>query len=134
MITASVSGRITKDATIRQAGNSNVCSFGVASNKKVKGQDVTTFVDVSIFGKRGESLCQYLTKGSFVVVYGELSTRDHNGKTYVQLDAQGVEFGPKPGARSGSSERQERAPATATGGGYSDDDYGEPAGGDGLPF
>ena len=86
MINANVSGRITRDATLRDAGQSRVCSFGLASNKKVKGEDVTTFVDVSIFGSRGEKLCQYLTKGSYIVAAGELGTREHNGKTYVQFE------------------------------------------------
>lgn len=126
MISATISGRITKDATIRQAGNSNVCSFGMASNKKVKGEDSTTFVDVSIFGARGEKLCQYLTKGSFVVASGELSTRVHNDKTYVQLDCHGIDLGPKSGGQSGG-QRQEQKPA---------DDYDDPPAGDddSIPF
>jgi single-strand DNA-binding protein len=118
MISATISGRITKDATMRQAGNSDVCSFGIASNKKIKGEDHPTFVDVSIFGKRGETLCQFLTKGSFVVVSGEMSTRMHNEKLYIQLDCQNVDLGPKQGGASGGQRRDEK-PA---------DDY------DGIPF
>jgi single-strand DNA-binding protein len=123
MINATVSGRITKDAAIRQAGNSNVCSFGMASNKKVKGNDVTTFVDVSIFGARGEKLVEFLTKGSFVVASGELSTREHNGKTYVQLDCQSINLGPRQSGAQNGSQRQESKPADDydTGGGDTSD-------------
>ncbi len=121
MINATISGRITKDATMRQAGSSDVCSFGIASNKKIKGEDQTTFVDVSIFGKRGETLCQYLTKGSFVVVSGELSTRLHNDK----LDCQGVDLGPKQSGASGGQKRESK-PA---------DDYDQPSvADDSIPF
>ena len=129
MISATISGRITKDAAIRQAGSANVCSFGVASNKKVKGSDVTTFVDVEIWGARGEKLCEYLTKGSFIVASGELSTREHAGKTYLRIEASGVEFGPKSGgASAGGGSRQESKPAA--------DDYDAPSGGDdsSIPF
>lgn len=120
MIIATVSGRVTKDAQIRQAGSANLCSFGIASNAKRKGEDVTTFVDVSIFGKRGETLCQYLTKGAFVIVSGEMSTREHNGKTYISVDAQSVELGPKGGGQSGGGggQRQQQKPAPAA------DEYG----------
>ncbi len=129
MINATVSGRITKDATIRQAGNSNVCSFGLASNKKVKGEEKVTFVDVSIFGARGEALCQYLTKGSFVVVSGELSTRLHNDKTYIQLDAQSVDLGPRSKGGGDSA-------GASNGGGRSapKDEYGSGDEEDSLPF
>ena len=124
MITATISGRITKDATMRQAGNSNVCSFGMASNKTVKGEDKTTFVDVSIFGARGDALRQYLTKGSFVVVSGELSTREHAGKFYVQIDAQSVDLGPrsKGGDSAGAGNGGTRsAPKDEYGNGDEDD-------------
>jgi single-strand DNA-binding protein len=125
MISATISGRITKDAAIRQAGSANVCSFGVASNKKVNGEDVTTFVDVEIWGSRGEKLCEYLTKGAFIVASGELSTREHNGKTYLRIEASGVEFGPKRQQET-NGQRDTRKPA---------DDYdAAPAGSDDMPF
>jgi single-strand DNA-binding protein len=110
---------------MRQAGNSDVCSFGMASNKKVKGEDQATFIDVSIFGKRGETLCQYLTKGSFVVVYGELSTRTHNDKLYIQLDCQGVDLGPKSSGQSSGQRQERKAPA---------DDYDKGGDDDPIPF
>jgi single-strand DNA-binding protein len=135
MISVNASGRITKDAVIRQAGSSNVCSFGLASNKKVKGEDVTTFVDVEIWGARGEKLCEYLTKGSYIVASGELSTREHNGKTYLRVEASGIEFGPKTGGAQSGGQRQERKPQPSGGGG--DDDFGgAPASGgdDDIPF
>ena len=84
MITAMITGNIGKDATLRDAGGQTVCSFGVASTTKVKGEKVTQWVDCSIWGKRAETLNQYLSKGTRVAIVGELSTREHNGKTYLQ--------------------------------------------------
>lgn len=85
MIQAFITGRIGKDAVIRAAGKDNVCAFSVASTRRSKDGDITTWIDCSLFGKRGETLCQYLTKGNRVAVAGELSTREHNGKTYLQI-------------------------------------------------
>jgi single-strand DNA-binding protein len=133
MITATISGRITKDATMRQAGSSNVCSFGMASNKKIKGQDQTIFVDVSIFGKRGETLCQYLTKGSYVIVSGELSTREHNGKTYISVDGQNIDLAPG-GKKRSEGDAESKGAGASNGGGYSEAEYGADAGSDDLPF
>lgn len=84
MITVFVTGNLGKDAVIRQAGKDNVCSFSVASSKKIKGEETVSWVSCSIWGKRGETLCQYLRKGGKVAVAGELSTREHDGKTYLE--------------------------------------------------
>lgn len=133
MLTVTASGNITRDAQLRAAGDTQVCSFGLACNRKVKGEDVTVFLDCSVFGKRGESLNQHLTKGKKVFVTGELSTRVHEGKTYLQcrvseLDFGGGGAGASAGASNGKSESKSR------GGGYDDSDYAPPAGGDDLPF
>lgn len=134
MIFATVTGNLGKDAALRQAGSDQVCSFGVASESKVKGAKVTTWIDCSVWGKRGEALCQYLTKGSKVTVVGELGTREHNGKTYLtvrvsEIAMQGGGAKPTGGGESKSS----------GGGGYDDQDYGggggsKDANGDDLPF
>lgn len=133
MIFATVTGNLGKDAALRDVGKDNVCSFGVASEAKVKGEKVTTWVDCSIWGKRGESLCQYLTKGSKVTVVGELSTREHNGKTYLALRVSEIAMqggGKKSdGAGGGGSSR-------SSGGGCDDTDYGsgKQDDADDLPF
>jgi single-strand DNA-binding protein len=108
MIVATVVGNIGKDAELRHAGDTPVCSFSVASNRKVKGEDETTWCRVSVWGKRGETLSQYLTKGKKVVVVGELSTRDYDGKTYIEIRADQVEFA---GAANGA---QREAPTAAS--------------------
>jgi single-strand DNA-binding protein len=135
VIFATVTGNLGKDAALRKAGNDNVCSFGVASESKVKGEKVTTWIDCSIWGKRGEALCQYLTKGSKVTVVGEMGTRVHEGKTYltVRVSEIAMQGGGKPAGGSGGSGGGGKQ---SGGGGYDDADYGGGAGegGDDLPF
>jgi len=80
MIQATVSGNVGKDAETKTVGEDTVTSFSVASSKKVRDIDVTTWVDCSIWGKRGASLQPWLTKGLPVTVVGEMSTREYEGK------------------------------------------------------
>jgi len=104
MIQATVAGNLGKDAVLRQAGSDNVCSFSIASSRKIKDKEVTTWVSCSMWGKRGEALVRHLTKGKKVVVVGELSTREHDGKTYLEVRVSELEFmGGAAGATSGAS-------------------------------
>ncbi len=117
MIYATVSGRITKDAETRTAGSDQVCSFSVASNKKVRGENSTMFVDASMWGKRGVALMPHLKKGTAVTVVGELTTREHNGKTYLGLRVAELDF-------MGGGTRGATKPPAGDDGTYDGPDYG----------
>lgn len=136
MISAVICGNIGKDSEVRDAGGSKVCSFNVASSTKVKGEDVTTWVRCSMFGKRGETLSQYLTKGSMVAASGTLSTREYEGKTYLELNVSDIKLmgGNKSGGGSKPASGSSSKPSGAKtgGGGFSDQDYG--GDGDDIPF
>jgi len=82
-----ISGKIVgRDAAQRQAGSENVTQFSIGDSRKVKGEWVTTFFDVSIWGKRGEALLPLLRKGVNVVVIGELQTPVVKGdKCYMSV-------------------------------------------------
>lgn len=102
MKTIVISGNIGRNAETRntQSGDS-VTGFSVAVEER-QGQDKRTiWFDVSIWGKRGSSLAQYLTKGTRVAVAGDLSTREHDGKTYLTVRADQVTL-------LGGGERQEQ--------------------------
>lgn len=92
MLTALVTGNLGKDAETREAGQDTVTSFSVASNRKVKGEDVVTWVRCSVWGKRGEALRKHLGKGTKVACSGELSTREYEGKTYLELRVNELDF------------------------------------------
>jgi len=80
-----IAGRLTKDAETRQAGSDNVTSFSVAVDDRQGKEKTTIFFDCSIWGKRGDSLREYLTKGTSVTASGDLSKREHDGKTYLTI-------------------------------------------------
>lgn len=123
-----IAGNIGKDAEVRDAGQSRVASFSVAVSE---GRDKpTTWWDVSMWGKRGESLAPHLTKGSRVTVSGRFSTREHNGKTYLQCDASEIAL---QGGGTRDSDRgdgyQPNKTPPAGGGGFRND-----LDGDSIPF
>jgi single-strand DNA-binding protein len=78
MISATVAGRIARDAEVKQAGSATICEFSVPHQDKKDGP--TTWVRCSIFGDRGVKLAQYLTKGTSVAVSGRLTVREYEGK------------------------------------------------------
>ena len=86
-----IAGNIGKDAVTRRTqGGDAVTGWTVAVEDR-QGQDKRTiWFDCTLWGKRGESLSQYLTKGGKVSVSGELSTREHEGRTYLTVRADQV--------------------------------------------
>ena len=66
-------GNITSDAEYNTTDNYQLTKFSVAVNYgKYKDKDDVCFVDCTLWGKLGESLTQYLTKGKQVIINGEL--------------------------------------------------------------
>ncbi len=105
MILITATGRLGKDAESRNAGKDTVVSFSVASEQRKGNEKVTVWLDASIWGKRGQSLLPYLKKGTSVTVHGELTQREHNGKTYLGIRVEHIELqgGKATGSGGGSS-------------------------------
>lgn len=71
-------GNLTRDPQLRYLpSNTAVCEFGLAVNRKWRDQDgnqreEVCFVDVSAFGRQGETVNQYMSKGRQILVEGRL--------------------------------------------------------------
>lgn len=64
-------------------------TIGVRSNTKVNGEYVTSWFNISIFGKGAEIFSQYTQKGSKVFLSGEVRVRNYqkgDGSTGVSVD------------------------------------------------
>ena len=123
-----IAGNIGKDAEVRstQSGD-KVTGWTVAVEDRTGKEKSTIWFDCTLWGKRGESLAQYLTKGSKVCVSGELSKREHDGKTYLTIRAEQVTLmGGKP-----EGQREERREDGYGAGGTPKND---PYDGDSIPF
>lgn len=103
-----IAGGIGKDAVTRSTpAGEKVTGFSVAVSEGFGDKKRTLWFDVSLWGARGEKLAEYLTKGSKVSVSGDLSTREHEGKTYLTIRADQVTL---MGGGEQREERQERKP------------------------
>lgn len=87
-----ITGNITNDLEVRQAGNSQVLKFGLGVRGNFK-KDETNFIQVEAWGKPAEIISEYCQKGSKLLVIGELKQnrfQDKEGqnreKVYVNLD------------------------------------------------
>lgn len=74
-----ISGNLTRDAEMRSSRSGTaVLKFSVAVNDRKKNQqtgeweDVASFVDCTMFGRRAEALETYLQRGTKVFVSGRL--------------------------------------------------------------
>lgn len=104
-----VSGNIGRDAEVRNAGGTSVAGFSLAVKSGYGDKAQTVWVDCSLWGKQAESgLVQYLKKGQFVVVTGELGTREHEGKMYITLRVNNVTLGGKQDSQKSVQGQQQQ--------------------------
>lgn len=79
-------GNIGGDVKVNNAGGTAVANFSVAVKSGYGDKAQTIWIACALWGKQAESkLIDYLVKGQGVAVSGELSTREHDGKTYLQV-------------------------------------------------
>lgn len=79
-------GNIGGDVKVNNAGGTAVANFSVAVKAGYGDKAQTIWIACALWGKQAESkLVDYLVKGQSVAVSGELSTREHDGKTYLQV-------------------------------------------------
>lgn len=91
MLNLSLAGNVGRDAAYKQTqGGQELCSFPVAVNIGYGDNKSTIWVDVSRWGKGAKGLADILRKGSRVAVTGQMSTREYEGKTYIQCNAHDV--------------------------------------------
>jgi single-strand DNA-binding protein len=117
-------GNLTRDPELRVTPKGTaICQFGIAVNRQFKDdsgatRDETTFVDIEAWGKQGELVSKYLSKGSLAMVEGRLKFDQWEDKTSGQkrsklkvvldnvqfLSPRGAGGGPGGGAPGGPDE------------------------------
>ncbi|MDO5481361.1 MAG: single-stranded DNA-binding protein [Candidatus Saccharibacteria bacterium] len=132
---AIILGNLTRDPEMRTTpSGTNVCSFSVAVNRSFRGANGQTteqvsFIDCSAWGKTAEVICQYLHKGSGILVSGRLDQHSWEDKatgqkrSHVEITVEDFNFvGNTPGQGGGynngggyepsSQPSQDNVPAT----------------------
>lgn len=74
-------GRLTKDPELNYAAGSGtaVTRFNLAVTRPFK-KDETDFINCIAFGKTGETIAQYLTKGRQLAITGRIQTGSYDAK------------------------------------------------------
>lgn len=101
MLSVTVTGRLAGDPRVNAVKGNDVANFTILSNSRKGSEDVTTAVDVAVWGKRSETVAKYFKKGSMVTVTGtgHIETFERsNGELGAKLSIQGADFTlpPKP--------------------------------------
>jgi single-strand DNA-binding protein len=106
-------GRLTRDAELKSLPSGQaVCKFSIAVNRLRKNgeqwENEPNYFDVVLWGKRGESVHQYLVKGKMIGLDGELRQdrwqQEGQNRSKVEIIANNVQLlGSNPGS-SGSGE------------------------------
>jgi single-strand DNA-binding protein len=100
-------GRLTRDAELKFTNTGlAICTFSIAINRRVKSGDKwideANFFDITLFGKQGEAVSQYMTKGTQVAINGELRQdrweQDGQKRSKIKIVANNLQL---LGSRSG---------------------------------
>jgi len=120
-------GNLTRDPELRVTPKGTaICQFGLAVNRQFKDEsgalrDETTFVDIEAWGKQGETISKYCTKGRPLFVEGRLKFDQWEDKTSGQKRSklkvvlEGFQFlgsGQRDGAPGGGAPTGDSDPAS----------------------
>lgn len=136
-------GNLGKDAEQRYTPSGDaVVQFSVAVKSGYGDKETTTWARCAMWGKRGEAVAQYLTKGQLVGISGEVTLREFTNKegnkqtslevrvndlTLLGGKREGEQSAPR--SESAPAQNQQRSAPAQNGGGGSFDDFE-----DSIPF
>lgn len=100
---AIIAGNVTRDPDLRNTpSGATVCSFSVAVNRSYRDsggsqKDEVSFFNCSAWGRTGETIHQYVRKGSGIIVSGRLSDRewtdrDGNKRNSIEITVDDFSF------------------------------------------
>ena len=107
-------GRLTRDPEKKSIpSGQTVTNFSIATSRKWKSQDgqdqeKTEFHNIIAWGKRGDVIAQYMTKGQEIYLEGRLETRNwddaESGKKMYRTEIvmEDFQFGSRPGGAGAS--------------------------------
>ena len=125
MTTVTILGKLGGDVELKDVNGTALAKFSVAQNVGFGDKKSVNWFSVSIWGGQAKSnFVDYLKKGQMVQVVGELSTREYNGKTYMEVRSYSCNLAGSPqGGQQQQAPQQEQPKPQAqptAGGGTSD--------------
>lgn len=127
MNNTTVAGNVARDMEVRYLPNGDaVGNFSVADNQGKDKQAI--FWNCSLYGKRAETLSQYITKGQAVTVSGTVTEREwkdkegNNRKTMeIRVNDVALQGGRREDAPARAQQRQQLSTQSGGGGGFDDE-------------
>lgn len=106
-----LTGRITKDLELKPAGQTQVTNFSMAVDNPFK-KDDASFFDIVAFGKTAKLLNNYCSKGSKILIEGNLKQdrfqdKEGNNRSVVRVIANRVEFLDSKGQSNNQPKQQQ---------------------------
>ena len=124
MTTVTILGKLGGDVELKDVNGTALAKFSVAQNVGFGDKKSVNWFNVSIWGGQAKSnFVDYLKKGQMVQVVGELSTREYNGKTYMEVRSYSCNLAGSPQGVQQQAPQQARPKPQAqptAGGGTSD--------------
>ncbi|MFW3529759.1 single-stranded DNA-binding protein [Staphylococcus caprae] len=107
-----LTGRITKDLELKQAGQTQVTNFSMAVDNPFK-KDDTSFFDIVAFGKTAQLLNNYCGKGSKILIEGNLKQdrfqdKEGHNRSVVRVIANRIEFLDSKGSNQQNNQSQQQ--------------------------
>lgn len=132
---ATIVGNLGGDPDVKYTqGGTAVVKINVATSEKRKGEEITTWHRVTVFGKLAEICGEYLKKGSKVFIQGRIQngSYDKDGVTHYTSEIVADQMRMLDGKREGGerSQRTERPQRQAPAGADPVDDFAS----DEIPF
>jgi single-strand DNA-binding protein len=119
-----VAGTLGKDAEVKYLANGDaICNFSVADSQGR--EKPTIWWNCGLYGKRAESLSQYLTKGQAVTVTGSVSERewtDKEGNKRKSMDVRVNDVALQGGRKDAEPQQERRQPVPQAQLGIDEDD------------
>lgn len=112
-------GNLTRDPELRYTPSGTaVADLGMAINRKYKDQEETTFVDLVVWGRGAEVICEYCKKGRPLFVEGRLTydsweSQDGQKRSKLKVTVENFQFlgGRQRDASNAPPPRQQQASA-----------------------
>lgn len=120
-----ITGNLGRDPEQRSAGNDNVTSFTVGVRQGWGDRASSNWFRCSVWGKRGDTIRDRLTKGMKVTVIGELTIGEYQGKPQYEVRVDDIDWQPAGQRDDRGSDQRGNGNGGGRRGGYRDDPAGD---------
>lgn len=127
--TVVISGNVVADPQLHDAGDTQICKFNLANERRFGKNSRTSFVPIIMFGKTAELCAQYVRKGSPITITGNLNQENWKDKKTKEnrsrLSVIGNEWefnGPKPADQEGTAKIKSQSQSHGGAGAETTDD------------